>query len=166
MKIVCISDTHIPARAEGLPRPVTDALERADLVLHAGDLTDMETLEYLEGLPRFVGAAGNMDVPQVRRRLRDLEIVEHEGVRIALIHGWGAPGPLPGVLRLHLESERPSAIVYGHSHRPHNERVDGVLMFNPGSPTDRVFAPYRSYGVLRVEEGSVTGEIVRLPGEP
>jgi uncharacterized protein len=162
MKIIVLSDTHIPARAAAVPEEVCEVLERADLVLHAGDFTDAKTIAYLQGLPRFIGVAGNMDGPQVRHGLRDFEIVEVEGIRIGLIHGWGAPDPLPRMLREHLAGEKLDVIVYGHSHRPACERIDGVLVFNPGSPTDTVFAPYRSYGTLTIEGGRVEGEIVRL----
>ncbi len=43
-----------------------------------------------------------------------------------------------------------------------NERVDDVLMFNPGSPTDRRTAPSFSYGLLHVTDAGITGEIIRF----
>lgn len=162
MVIVVVSDTHVPMRAEGLPPEVAEAMDKAELVLHAGDFTSPELLESMARLPRFVAVAGNMDGPQVRGRLRDLEIIELEGVRIGLTHGWGPPGRLPRMLRQHLAGEGLDAIVFGHSHQPFNERIDGVLLFNPGSPTDDVFAPYRSYGLLTIEDGALRGEIVQI----
>lgn len=163
MRIVVMSDTHIPLRGAELPAMLTRALADADMAIHAGDFTDAGTLERLRLLPRFVGVAGNMDLPAVRRALREREILDVEGVRLAVVHGAGAPEPLPRFLRAELAGERPDVIVFGHTHRALNERIDGVLMFNPGSPTDTVFAPYRSFGVLTIEAGRVSGEIVRLP---
>ena len=162
MRIVVFSDTHIPARAPRLPEELLQAAREADMVLHAGDFTNEETLWTLGELPRFKGVAGNMDGPAVRSQLKDFEIIEAEGVRILLTHGWGAPGPLPNLLRRHFDGENLDVIVYGHSHRAFNEVLDGILLFNPGSPTDKVFAPYRSYGILEVDNGSVKGEIVKL----
>jgi hypothetical protein len=103
-----------------------------------------------------------MDGPAIRDGLRDLEIIELEGVRVGLVHGWGPPGPLPRMLRAHLDGENLRVIIYGHSHRAACEEIDGVLLFNPGSPTDTVFAPFRSYGILTIEGGRVEGAIVRL----
>ena len=50
-------------------------------------------------------------------------------------------------------------VVFGHSHLPVNEDVDGLLLFNPGSPTWKRKAPFTSMGLLWIEDGSVEGEI-------
>ena len=39
---------------------------------------------------------------------------------------------------------------------------DGVLFFNPGSPTDKVFAAYNSYGILEINDKKVEGKIVKI----
>ena len=52
-------------------------------------------------------------------------------------------------------------IVFGHSHSPVNELRDGILFFNPGSPTDKIFAKYNSYGILTINK-EIKGEIIRL----
>jgi len=44
---VVIADTHIPCRARTLPEGLTPYFERADLVLHAGDLIDPALLDEL-----------------------------------------------------------------------------------------------------------------------
>jgi predicted phosphodiesterase len=44
------------------------------------------------------------------------------------------------------------AVLFGHSHRPYCSVEGGRLLFNPGSPTDRRFGPYRSYGWLEIGE--------------
>jgi predicted phosphodiesterase len=54
------------------------------------------------------------------------------------------------------------AVLFGHSHRPQREVRNGVLLFNPGSPTDRLFAPYNSYGVLEVGPQGMEARIVRI----
>jgi hypothetical protein len=166
MRIIVLSDTHIPARAPELPPRVVEEIESADMVLHAGDFTDAGTIACLQALPRFVGVAGNMDGPAVRGGLREFEVVAVEGVRVGLVHGWGPPDPLPGMLRRHFAAEKLDVLVYGHSHRAAIESLDGVLLFNPGSPTDRVFAPFRSYGVLTIEGGAVAPAIARLADDP
>jgi len=162
VRIVVISDTHMPLRAPALPEAVIEAARGADMIVHAGDFTEKPVLDELRALGRFVGVAGNMDPPIVRQALAEREFLDVDGVRIAVVHGWGAPAPLPAALLREFAKDRVRAIVFGHTHAPCNEEVGGVLLFNPGSPTDMRFAPYRSFGILTVERGDVRGEIVRL----
>jgi predicted phosphodiesterase len=54
------------------------------------------------------------------------------------------------------------AVVFGHSHEPYNDVQRGVLLFNPGSPTERRRQPRPSYGFLTIEDGLVRGQIVYL----
>ncbi|MBW2649122.1 MAG: metallophosphoesterase family protein [Deltaproteobacteria bacterium] len=61
------------------------------------------------------------------------------------------------------EFEDVECIVYGHTHRAMNEVRDGILLFNPGSPTDQRFAKHNSVGILDVEE-QITGRIICLEG--
>jgi hypothetical protein len=53
------------------------------------------------------------------------------------------------------------AVVFGHSHVAMNEKINGVLYFNPGSPND-VCAVERSYGILEVSGGNISGKIVKI----
>ncbi len=162
MRIVVISDTHMPLRAPALPAAVADAARGADLIVHAGDFTAKSVLDELRGLGPFVGVAGNMDPPAVRQALAEREILDIDGVRIAVAHGFGAPAPLPTALLREFAKDKVRVIVFGHTHAPCNEEVGGVLLFNPGSPTDMRFAPYCSFGILTVQEGEARGEIVML----
>ncbi len=54
-----------------------------------------------------------------------------------------------------------NVIVFGHSHSPVNEVQNGALFFNPGSPTDKIFASYNSVGILEVGD-TIKGRIIRL----
>jgi putative phosphoesterase len=51
-------------------------------------------------------------------------------------------------------------IVFGHSHVPVHEVRDGVLLFNPGSPTQPRRQPLPTYGVVRVDSGLLSASIV------
>jgi predicted phosphodiesterase len=51
-------------------------------------------------------------------------------------------------------------VIFGHSHIPWNEDADGLLLFNPGSPTWKRQAPITSMCLLWIENGEVEGEIV------
>lgn len=161
MRIIVLSDTHIPGMAKDIPRAVYEDIKKADLVLHAGDFTGVSFLEKLKKLKKTVGVCGNMDSGELGSALKAKEIVQAGRFRIGLIHGWGAPEGLTDRIAEEFKGDKVDCIVFGHSHRPFNETIKKVLFFNPGSLTDRMFAPYNSYGVLEAGE-RLTGSIVKL----
>lgn len=160
MKILVLSDTHIPKTAQDLPAQVYDEIKRVDMVLHAGDFVEKYILDALMDLKEIKAVYGNMDSRELRDALAPKEIVEIGKIRIGLIHGYGAPGLLKETVKN--EFKKVDAIVFGHSHSPVNFVEDGILFFNPGSPTDKVFAPYNSYGILEVTDKTIEGRIVKL----
>lgn len=160
MKIIVLSDTHIPKTAVDLPPQVYEAIKHVDLILHAGDFADKEIYEKLAGLKQIKAVCGNMDSLGLRSMLNAKEVVKVGNFKIGLIHGHGAPSELLQTVRK--EFGKVDAIIFGHSHRPVNVVKDGVLFFNPGTPTDKVFAEYNSYGILEVSDKKIEGKIVRL----
>ncbi len=163
MRIVVISDTHIPTRAKDLPKRVWEEIEKSDAIIHAGDFEEWAVAEKLQQFAPLYAVHGNMDWEEVRKRLPDKRVVELGGHKIAIVHGWGAPHDLhERVRKLFEEEEGLSCIVFGHSHRPFNNQVRGLLCFNPGSPTDSYFSPYLSFGILEVDEEGVRGKIIAL----
>jgi len=158
-KIGVISDTHIPKNALDLPEVVYKALSDVDLILHAGDLVEMPVLKKLKKIAPTHAVHGNMDMPKVKATLPEKDIIEVERFKIGLIHGFGPPGRVSAMVME--EFKKVDAIVFGHTHYPFNEKVDGVLLFNPGSPTDTIFAPYNSYGILEVDN-EIKGKIIRI----
>lgn len=163
MLIGVLSDTHIPARASTLPGRVIEAFRGVDLILHAGDITTLAVLQRLSTLAPIEAVHGNVDPPEVSSVLPRTRIVALDnGKRIGLVHGNSGPGvsTLERARRT-FEGQRVDVIVFGHSHTPYCEWHDGVLLFNPGSPTDKRRMKRASYGLLRVDE-TITGEIVYL----
>lgn len=160
MRILVLSDTHIPRVAQDLPKSIYDEIKNVDLILHAGDFVDAEVLDALKKLKKVHAVYGNMDGPDVRRVLKDKEIVHAGKFRIGLIHGYGAPNDLVATVRK--EFANVDAIVFGHSHIAMNAVHDGILFFNPGSPTDTIFASANTYGILEVNDKKIEGKIINL----
>jgi putative phosphoesterase len=52
-------------------------------------------------------------------------------------------------------------IVYGHSHKPVNHIVQGVLLFNPGTASGYSSSGVHSIGILECGD-TVKGEIIQL----
>jgi putative phosphoesterase len=162
MTIGVLADTHMPARARDLPYPVAAAMKHVDLILHAGDLTTLDALEHIRRLgPPVLAVRGNLDTPDVAMTLPLQRIVEIGVWKIGMVHGnGGVGGTTPERARRSFTDVH--CVIFGHSHTPMSERVNGVLLFNPGSPTDKRREPTFSYGLLRVTDDGIDGEIVRF----
>lgn len=161
MKIGVLADIHIPQRADKLPDRLLGELKGVDLIILAGDLTVASVLKSLKEIAPVVAVRGNMDQPEVSSILNNKEIVTAGKFRIGVFHGFGSPHRLVEVLKDEFKGDKVDAIVFGHSHQPMNEYRDGVLFFNPGSPTDKVFAPYNSYGIIEIDD-QIRAEIKKL----
>ena len=161
MLIAVISDTHLPRGPRRLPDACVERIAAADLLLHAGDLSTLDVLHDLEAVgPPVVGVHGNVDSVELRRLLPAERVVEAGGARIAMVHD---AGPRAGRLeRLRARfGDRADLVVFGHSHMPlHEQAPDGFQILNPGSPTERRRAPAHTMGLIRVESGSASCEIV------
>ncbi|MGQ8874395.1 metallophosphoesterase family protein [Paenibacillus sp. TSA_86.1] len=160
MKIIVISDTHLPKRARTLPVPLVDALSGADLILHAGDWSDWSVYELLSQYAPVEGVAGNTDPSEIGEKLGFSRIVEAEGLRLGLVHGHRGSGGTEQNAIQTFDGERLDAVIYGHSHIPVMHTVDDLLVFNPGSPTDRRFQKRFSFGIMTAEDGKLQAEHV------
>lgn len=160
--LAVVADTHLPRGSRRLPETCLERLRAADLVLHAGDLVSLAFLEELRALgPPVEAVHGNMDEPALRALLPRERVVEAGGARIGMVH---VPGPRAGrEARLAERFAGCDAVVYGHTHVPQVERVDGVWILNPGSPTERRSAPARAMLVLELAAGEIRPELVTLP---
>lgn len=163
MRIAIISDTHMPRGPRTLPEACVEIIRASDLLLHAGDVSSMETLEMLRSLgPPLIAVHGNVDEPAVRVALPEREIVDTGIARIGMVHDAGPrAGRLDRMRRLFGDAD---AVIFGHSHIPLHERAgDGFQIFNPGSPTERRRAPVHTMGVADAVDGSLRFELIELP---
>lgn len=154
MRAVVLADTHCrSADLDRLPRPVVAAAERADVVLHAGDVVAPGMLDALAGLAPVHAVLGNND-HQLAGTLPETLRLDLGGVPVALVHDAGRRDGRPA--RLHRRFPWAAIVVYGHSHVPVDEvGLDGQILFNPGSPTQRRAQPRCSYGELELADGRV-----------
>ena len=158
MLAVVLADTHIPRRAKGLPAGLTPHLESADLILHAGDLLVEDVLYELESYAPVRAVKGNVDGWDVR--LPEALDFGVEDVSVAMIHDSGPKKGRWGRMRRRFPGAR--IVVFGHSHIPWLEDEDGLMLLNPGSPTDRRRAPDHTFALLHVEAGGIRAEVLAL----
>jgi putative phosphoesterase len=160
--IFVLSDTHVPERIKELPRKLVERIGPADLILHAGDFVVWEVFRQLGSLATVHAVRGNVDDAKLRRFLPETKVVEVNGKRIGLCHGWGPRRGLPE--RVYKQFGRGcDVLVFGHSHLPYNRRKGRTLMLNPGSLSGNA-SRYSgaSYAVLTVEGDEVWAEIVEM----
>ncbi|MFH1868305.1 MAG: metallophosphoesterase family protein [Candidatus Omnitrophota bacterium] len=161
MRVAVLSDTHIPLACKSLPEALLKEIEGVDLIIHAGDLVELSVLNDLVKIAPVEAVSGNMDSLKSGRSLPRKKILELGGFKIGITHGSGAPQNLICCLQQEFANQELDCIIYGHSHLPKIENIDGTIYFNPGSPTDKVIAPYNSYGILEITD-KLTPKIVRL----
>lgn len=163
MKVVVLSDTHIrPGGSRRLPDAVYEALAQADVVLHAGDVLTRDVLDELSGFAPVHAVLGNNDDGLLAGMLPETLTVDIGGVTVGMIHDSGPREGRPGRMRRRFPDAH--VVVYGHSHIPYcGEGLEGQLLFNPGSPTDRRAQTHHTFGVLDLHAGSVRrAEIVEI----
>jgi uncharacterized protein len=151
-----IADTHVPRRARALPEGLTPHLGRADLVLHAGDLMDPALLEELAAYAPVKAVRGNLDPPGLPETLE----FEFGGARVAMIHDSGGRRGRRTRLRRRFPDAR--VVIFGHSHIPFLEDESGLMLLNPGSPTDRRRQPHHTFALLHADERKVRAKILTL----
>ncbi len=163
-RLLLIADTHVPKRARELPGQVWDEVERADVVVHAGDWVDVALLDELEHRARrLVAVHGNTDHGELRERLPEVARAELGGVRLAVVHETGqAKGREE---RCAQEYGDVDVLVFGHSHIPWDTTApSGLRLLNPGSPTDRRRQPHCTYMTVVATDGALHDvELHRLP---
>jgi putative phosphoesterase len=158
MKVAVIGDTHTRGATRRLPPGAWPYLESSDHILHTGDVTDPALLDELKALAPVTVVMGNCDGLEVRDWGANEQVELRLGdVPVAMLHDSG----LSSGRRERMRKRFPHAriVVFGHSHLPISEDTDGLLLFNPGSPTWKRRAPFPSMGLLWIDEG-VEGEVV------
>src|SRR5262245_28605836 len=155
VRVAVISDTHMPRRGLALPPACLERLRPADLILHAGDWSSMDAVALVRGIgPPVVGVRGNVEEAAVRAALPDTAEPEVGGLRIGVVHDGGPGAGRPSRLRLRFPAA--DGVVFGHSHIPwHEVGSDGLVVVNPGSPTDRRRSPRHTMAEITVDGGRI-----------
>jgi uncharacterized protein len=164
MRILVLSDTHIPVAAKSLPAQVEEEARHCDACLHAGDLISYEVFERLSELTETHAVCGNMDDDPVEKKLPSKKIIKLGDITVALTHGHGAPTNVMDSVKKIFANETANIdiFVFGHSHVPCDIEEHGKIYFNPGSPTDTIFSKKRTYGILEIDGKKIKRRLITL----
>lgn len=150
-RVGVVSDTHMFSRGAKLPDILVRGLHGVDLLLHAGDFTDPAVIPLLEQIAPLEAVAGNNDGMDIVRKFGYRKVLEVNGRKIGLVHGHDGPGNSTEHRALFaFRNETVDIVVFGHSHVPYCAEQGDVLLFNPGSPTDKRRQPRYSYGMIEL----------------
>ncbi|MGB9827067.1 YfcE family phosphodiesterase [Thermosphaera chiliense] len=136
-RILILGDTHIPDRAERVPKPLVRLVENGawDSVLFTGDLTSGEVKAWVEELGENVFIVkGNMDflpLPAYQKlSIRDYVIGLYHG------HGIYPRGDSRKLAEI-AKTIGASVLITGHTHVPFvkTDPSREILLLNPGSAT-------------------------------
>jgi putative phosphoesterase len=165
MKIGLVSDTHLNWFNPVLPNHLINSLKWVDAILHAGDLVCADVIDSMEKISETFAVYGNMDEPDLKKKLPQKRMLTFSGLKVGLIHGdrpkeiesaYLKPNidfdaPEMQLLYDYLVRELPDAdvVVFGHLHVPLVRHHAGKLLVNPGS-----ISPYqgvRTFATLEID---------------
>ena len=153
MKIGVISDTHgfLDPRVEKIFKGV-------DHILHAGDIGDPVIELELKLIAPVTVVLGNTDMGLHYPLTAVLSLAEKK----FLVHHIVNPHLLSPEMAASVATEKPDAVVFGHTHRAFAETVGGVFYFNPGYSGKPKPGAERSVAILHLENGEIRHEFIGL----
>ena len=155
--VLLLADTHLgPSQAGRLLDRIGADLAAADVVVHAGDVTDASVLDALAArVPDVFAVKGNNDH---HLDLRERLCVDVAGCAVAIVHDSGPSAGRAARLRRWFPTS--DIVVFGHSHIPwHEVDVDGgghlQHHVNPGSAMLRRRQPACTVAHVIIDDGRV-----------
>ena len=149
MKIGVISDTH-----NFLDPKIAEIFAGVDHILHGGDVGMPWIILQLEQVAPVTAVLGNTDVGL---SLTETEIIQLGQKKFLLHHIVNPHSPTDPIHR-RIVREKPDVVVFGHTHKPCCETVNGILFFNPGYAGKQRFDLKRSVAILHCDGPTVRAE--------
>jgi len=169
MRIGLLTDTHLPSTIRELWDEVKVAFAGVDLILHGGDIVTPRVLDWLEDIAPTLAARGNNDGGWEDPRMQDVQWLDLEGWRVAMVHDMEPEDrPIDHLKRCYLKGEHADVIITGHTHFERLTYREGVLQINSGSPTHPHLWSTRlgTVGILDLTPGKIIAKVCKLGETP
>ena len=137
-----------------------DMVAKCDMAIHCGDIVRQPVVEgFLNSARRGIIVHGNSDPVVLRETLPYIEIIEVEKIKIGITHpAWGGPEFPPRELFNDFDEDL-DVILFGHTHEPLKEEIDGTLFINPGQGY-KSFMVDGTMAVITIDDDVVEAEIL------
>ncbi|MDV0446591.1 hypothetical protein MsAg5_04370 [Methanosarcinaceae archaeon Ag5] len=177
MKILVMSDTHIPKLESSEIAAVADAsdfpmfpeimrekMKEADIIVHAGDFESKEIFDLFEKTGKLKAVYGNNDGKEIQAKIPERLVFEENGVKFGVIHQAGI-SLNENTARWYLAQEMGvDVLLFGHIHTPMIDEYHGKYLICPGSP---IKARMSDPSVVEIEldetKPGVVGDIRVIP---
>ncbi|MCD8372475.1 MAG: metallophosphoesterase [Clostridia bacterium] len=151
---IIVSDTH----RNRLPLDRMDGLfKENDYIIHLGDLSSDGGYIRQKYPQKTIVLNGNCDLDKLGE---DEKVLEVEGVKIFMCHGhmYGVKQNLSRLASA-AKDRGCQAALYGHTHTPRVDEIDGVKLINPGT-----LSRYseNTYCFMAVTNGRIVEKITRI----
>lgn len=136
-RVGIISDTHGLLREE-----VIDYLKTCDYIVHAGDIDKEDVLNKLEDIAPVYVVRGNNDKNEWLNKLPKDLYFKIGNIRFYMVHDKkDIPANLKPV----------DIIIFGHSHKYFCEKIEDILLLNPGSCGKRRFKLSINFVIMTIK---------------
>lgn len=132
-------------------------LEPVDVIWHAGDFGNIETVDAIAAFKPLVGVHGNCDDTKIRLCQPFTQILLVEGMKIVMTHIGGYPGRYDWKALQLIQAHRPDIFICGHSHilKVMNDKKMNMLTINPGAAGIQGFHQVRTALRFKIEAGII-----------
>jgi putative phosphoesterase len=156
-----LSDTHMHSVNDSFLRQSAAAFSGCDIIIHAGDLTELSLLNAFKG-KEIHAVCGNMCNSTTRQALPVEKQIIIAGYTIGITHGAGPRHNIEE--RVFGKYPTADCIIFGHTHTPVCKKIGHTLLINPGSfqGTGR-YGAAGTYGLLHIDKNGLKATIHTLP---
>jgi len=156
LKVLVLSDSHstiFDSQIEEIKK-----YGSYDILVHCGDkYKDAQKYAEKLNISTIYQVPGNCDFDVKGKELVITKVIENKKVLITHGHIHNVKENLQGLIK-YAKEKNADAVLYGHTHQSHNEIIDNILFFNPGStifPKDGK----ASFGILEISADKIMGSI-------
>lgn len=157
MRILVVSDSHNIFTKSCIKK--IKEYEPYDLGIHLGDnIKDIKSLKSHLNI-ELVYVKGNCDFS----REDEEKIIELEGKKILITHGhkYNIKRTLTYLQQSSINKDV-DVVLFGHTHVPFKQIIDGILYFNPGSVTLPRSKYGTSFGIIEITDKKVDSTIIQF----